>query len=158
MMHRFYIIASCIIMFWSCEDDLLPPEPDQLLSPQLMAAVLTDAYIANSAKNINNRMLRLKRIKLDSVIYKKHQIDSLRFAQNHAYYAARLKLYQPILAQVKVNLELLKIEKDTLLNREKARIAEEQKRLRDSATLSREKLKDSPAVITPRQLQSLKKN
>lgn len=106
-------IALVVLVSSSCQDVKYPESPENLLPKEKFIQVLADAYIANASRSrsVNNRILRTNGIQLDSLLYNKHQVDSLSFAESNAYYASNLDEYTDI---------ILKVQK--LLTEKKARI------------------------------------
>lgn len=125
MKHLFWIILTfgCV----GCQNIDKPEPPDNLIPKDKMVAIITDAYLSNAARGFNTRIVREKGYKLDSILYASYAIDSAQFAQSNAYYATDLDTYEAMFTKVSENLELLKMEKDSL----KA-IYEERIRVRDS--------------------------
>ena len=110
-------IALVVLIFSGCQDVKLPEPPENLLPKEKFAQVLADAYLANASrsKSVNNRILRNKGIQLDSLLYNKHQVDSLSFAESNAYYASNLDVYTDIILNVEKLLADRKAKIDSLL-------------------------------------------
>ncbi|NDI97912.1 DUF4296 domain-containing protein [Flavobacterium sp. LaA7.5] len=79
----------------ACNDDT-PQKPEKLLTEDEMVDVLYDITILQSVKSFNPKVLRENKIDLPDYVYNKYNIDSTVFAQNHAYYAAQLNVYEQI--------------------------------------------------------------
>ncbi|KAF2520106.1 DUF4296 domain-containing protein [Flavobacterium salilacus subsp. salilacus] len=79
----------------ACNDDT-PQKPEKLLTEDEMVDVLYDITILQSVKSFNPKVLRENKIDLPDYVYNKYNIDSTVFAQNHAYYAAQLDVYEQI--------------------------------------------------------------
>ena len=109
----FYLIffIGCLV---SCQDVQKPEKPANLISQEIMVDILTDVYISNAARNVNNKLLRNLNIKLDSVIYSKYRVDSLQFALSNNYYSSNLDIYRNLLVKAQEKLMLLQIEKDSM--------------------------------------------
>ena len=109
----FYLIffIGCLI---SCQDVQKPEKPANLISQEIIVDILTDVYISNAARNVNNKLLRNLNIKLDSVIYSKYRVDSLQFALSNNYYSSNLDIYRNLLVKAQEKLMLLQIEKDSM--------------------------------------------
>ena len=90
------------LIFAGCQDVKYPDAPENLLPKEKFAEILADAYLGNASRSrsVNNRILRNKGIHLDSLLYNKHQVDSLSFAESNAYYASNLDLYTEIILDV----------------------------------------------------------
>lgn len=115
---KFYLRIFCLIFFIgclvSCQDVQKPKKPANLISQEIMVDILTDVYISNAARNVNNKLLRNLNIKLDSVIYSKYRLDSLQFALSNNYYSSNLDIYRNLLLKAQEKLKLLQIEKDSM--------------------------------------------
>jgi hypothetical protein len=115
---KFYLRIFCLIFFIgclvSCQDVQKPEKPANLISKEVMVDILTDVYISNAARNVNNKLLRNKNIKLDSVIYSKYRLDSLQFALSNNYYSSNLDVYRSLLVKAQEKLMVLQIEKDSI--------------------------------------------
>tara|TARA_R110002094_G_scaffold28935_1_gene41993 strand:- start:64 stop:522 length:459 start_codon:yes stop_codon:yes gene_type:complete len=110
-----YIVLSALV-FAGCQDVKYPEAPENLLPKDKFAQILADAYVANASRSrsVNNRILRNKGIQLDSLLYTKHQVDSLSFAQSNAYYASNLDVYTGIIKEVEKILTEKKARIDSL--------------------------------------------
>lgn len=103
-----------LILLISCQDVERPPKPENLISQDLMIEILADAYMGNAARSVNNRLLRTENIHLDSLLYKKYDIDSLQFATSNAYYTSDINTYTNIVQGVIDVLEEKKKVADSL--------------------------------------------
>lgn len=103
-----------ILILFSCQDVKKPERPANLISKEKMVDILSDVYISNASRNVNNKLIKKMNLKLDSLIYAKYEIDSIQFAQSNAFYSSDLKTYGNLLSQVKNRFEILKVEKDSL--------------------------------------------
>jgi len=103
-----------ILILFSCQDVKKPERPANLISKEKMVDILSDVYISNASRNVNNKLIKKMNLKLDSLIYAKYEIDSIQFAQSNAFYSSDLKTYGNLLSQVKARFEILKTEKDSL--------------------------------------------
>lgn len=123
----FILFLSVII---SCQNVQKPEALENLIPENKMVAILTESYLMNAARSVDNNTIIQKGIKLDSILYKKYTIDSLQFAQSNAYYSTNLNTYEAIFAKVEENLTLEKTKRDTLYERFKR--AEIERRRLDS--------------------------
>lgn len=106
------------LMISNCQEVQKPEKPENLLSKEMMVDILTDCYINNAARNINFVKFKDSKIKLDSMIYRKHNIDSLQFAQSNAYYSLEFNTYSYILSQVEVRLLEIQKRTDNIVKKE----------------------------------------
>jgi hypothetical protein len=115
---KFYLRIFCLIFFIgclvSCQDVQKPEKPTNLISQEVMVDILTDVYLNNAARNVNNKLLRNKNIRLDSIVFNKYRIDSLQFALSNNYYSSNLDVYADLLSKVQENLMVLQIQKDSI--------------------------------------------
>ena len=118
------------LLVTSCQDVKRPQMPANLIAQDTMVSILVDAYMMNAARSIDNRTLVNKGVLLDSILYTKHRIDSLQFAQSNAYYASDLDVYKKLFLQVQEELKIEKTKKDTLYAQYKR--AKELQRINDS--------------------------
>lgn len=112
-----------LIILAGCQDVKYPEKPENLLSKEKMVQMLADAYIGNASrsKSYNNRILRTNGVHLDSILYKKHQVDSLTFVKSNAYYASNLVIYTEIMTEVEKLLLTKKVSVDSILKLQKKR-------------------------------------
>ena len=126
-----FLIALIFGLFVSaCQDVKRPQLPTNLIAKDTMVSILVDAYTINAARSIDNRIIVNKGVLIDSILYAKHQIDSLQFAQSNAYYASDLDTYKKLFLQVAEKLKVEKTKKDTLFAQYKR--AKELQRINDS--------------------------
>ena len=111
---RIFCLIFFISYLISCQDVQKPEKPANLISQEIMVDILTDVYISNAARNVNNKLLRNKNIKLDSVIFNKYRVDSLQFVLSNNYYSSNLDIYRDLLIKAQEKLMVLQIEKDSI--------------------------------------------
>ena len=101
------IILLFLITFFSCinkEKNV----PQNLMSEDQMINFLFDINIINSSRAFRNRSeLNYYNIK-DSLLFKKHKIDSIIFSESNFYYASNPKLYLKIYSKLETKLNILK--------------------------------------------------
>jgi hypothetical protein len=117
-MSKFGYIILVFAVLTACQEVQYPDPPEQLIPKEKMVQILADAYITNASRSrgVNNRILRSKGIKLDSLLYTKHGIDSLSFAKSNSYYASNLEQYTEIITAVEKLLTRKKAEIDSIAN------------------------------------------
>ncbi len=81
-------------------------KPDKLLSEQQMEDIFYDLSLLQAIKSYTPKSLDDARVDAKNYVYRKYDIDSALFAQNHRYYASRLEQYKKI--QDNVNKRLTK--------------------------------------------------
>ncbi len=133
-MKQIIIIFVSLLMF-SCQDIDKPKKPKNLISKDKMEDVLYDVYVLNAAKGVNKNDLESNGIDPEKYIFKKHNIDSLQFAQSNNYYAYDTKTYEVFIENIKKRLEIDKVKYDALAEKEKKKqdsIRDVKKKTRDS--------------------------
>lgn len=122
-MNKIGYILLLMVALASCQEVQYPEPPEQLIPKEKMVQILADAYISNASrsKGVNNRILRTKGMKLDSLLYSKHGVDSLSFAESNSYYASNLEQYTSIITEVEKLLTRKKSEIDSIANAAKNR-------------------------------------
>lgn len=100
----FYRLIILTIILSSCNSNTIIKKPDNLITKEIMIDILTDTYLSRSAKNSINKNGE-KRINYHTLIYKKHNVDSLSFNQSLKYYTSDISLNEEILKQIKINID-----------------------------------------------------
>ncbi|SED94422.1 protein of unknown function [Tenacibaculum sp. MAR_2010_89] len=96
-----------ILMFLvSCTSNTIYKKPKDLIPKDSMVNLLTDMYLASSAKNIKNKNLK-KLSNYMVVVYEKYKIDTVRFDTSNKYYTSRIDEYSEMLNLVKKNIDSL---------------------------------------------------
>ena len=108
------LVLLLIVSYTSCQDVKKPEIPTDLISQDIMVDILTDVYISNASRNVNNKLIIKRNLQLDSIIYNKYKVDSLQFVVSNTYYSSDLRTYGNLLTQVQNVLVLLKKEKDSI--------------------------------------------
>lgn len=124
-----YILV--FIFLGSCTSNTIYKKPDNLIPKDTMVALLSDMYIALSAKNIKNK-IQQRQVNYLPFVYDKYKIDSARFKESNVYYTSVIEQYNEILLEVKDNInkehkkysEELKTQ-DSIKNLDKKKIKEE---------------------------------
>lgn len=104
---RSWPILIFVLSFWGCQDVKQPEKPKNLIGKDKMINVLTEAYLANAARSIDNKAMIAEGIQIDSLIYSKFDIDSLQFVKSNAYYAADVNTYIALFQEVEVKLNAM---------------------------------------------------
>lgn len=154
-----------------------PDKPENLLSKKEMVSIIIDAKIISSASSINKRTMQDSGVVINDYVFKRHNIDSLQFAESNNYYAFHVKEYDAIYTMVSDSLEKLKeklkeqeaeewkiqtkreedslkaIKKDSIENKIGVKIVDslKMKQRKDSLTtkLLQKKVKDGKGLIAP---------
>ncbi|MDX1463861.1 MAG: DUF4296 domain-containing protein [Marinirhabdus sp.] len=107
MMQRLWYSVTVVLLF-ACQDVQRPERPENLIPEDTMVSLLSEVYIGNAARSIDNKQIRKEGVRIDSFLFKKFNIDSVQFAKSNAYYAADLDAYMNIINQVQNRLDKLK--------------------------------------------------
>ena len=113
-MLRLSFFITLIICFLGCQNVNYPKKPKNLISQDKMVDILTESYLANAARSIDNRAILDKGVKIDSMIYRNFGVDSLQFASSNAYYAADVNAYRDIFVEVEARLTAMQKEMDSI--------------------------------------------
>jgi hypothetical protein len=108
----FFFILT--ISLFGCQNVKQPEKPKDLISKDKMVEILSEAYLANAARSVNNQAILDKSIKMDSLIYKNFGVDSLQFANSNAYYAANVNSYLEIFQKVETKLTAMQQKMDSI--------------------------------------------
>ncbi|MFV0248013.1 MAG: DUF4296 domain-containing protein [Tenacibaculum sp.] len=101
------IVHSLLLFFLvACTSNTIYKKPKDLIPKDTMAALLTDMYLATSAKGIKNKFLNQESNYM-FLVYQKYKIDSLRFNNSSMYYTSRADEYSEILNKVKTCIDSL---------------------------------------------------
>ncbi len=134
-----YILILAFL--FSCAEKR-PEKPKNLISKDKMADLLFDMHLANKTRNIKN-LEDEKNVNYLSIISEKHQIDSTRFKESHAYYMYYIAEYQEIYKTVEARLDTLLIKQEEIV-----KIADSLKKIEDKKLLKNKKT-DTTKLKTP---------
>lgn len=112
-MKNFCYGILCLLLL-GCQDIQRPEKPANLIPEENMVAILSEVYLGNAARNVNNKHIRDTGIQLDSFLFAKYQIDSLQFAKSNEYYAANLDTYNAMFEKITRYLENIKNEENKI--------------------------------------------
>lgn len=145
--------VALVLSFVSCQEIEKPKKPKNLIPKDKMVEVLYDITLLNAVRSYSPKIIAESDIDYRDYVYKKHEIDSVQFAQSSAWYSHRIDTYLAIYNQVEEKLvEQKRIWKDSLELEKKiqdslAKIKKEQKEETTDSTIQKipEKIKDSLA-------------
>ncbi len=120
-MKHWIIILFFTLGFFGCQDVKKPEKPNNLISKDKMVDILTEAYLANAARSVDNKSIISKGIKMDSLVYKNFSVDSLQFAKSNEFYAADINVYMEIFQKVEARLTGMQKKMDSIREIEKNR-------------------------------------
>ncbi len=120
-MKHWILIFVLILSILGCQNVERPEKPKNLISKEKMVDVLTEAYLANAARSVNNQAIIDKGIKVDSLIFKKFEVDSVQFAKSNDYYAADINLYLDIFQKVEARLVAMEKKLDSIRDLDRKR-------------------------------------
>ena len=115
------IILVFIFGFFGCQDVKQPEKPQNLIPKDKMVDMLTEAYLANAARSVDNKSIISNGIVLDSLIYRNFGVDSLQFAKSNEFYAADVNTYIEIFNKVEARLIGMQTKLDSIRQIERSR-------------------------------------
>ena len=136
-------------MFLSCTSNTMYKEPADLIPKDSMVLLLTDMYIAISAKNTKHKSTNKKNDYLP-LVYEKYTIDSTRFYKSNNFYTSKIEDYSEILGIVKSNIKKKHTIFETELNfKDSIKKAKklEKTRIKDSIKKAKLYIKRLPRVL-----------
>lgn len=135
-MKRYTILFAALLLF-ACGENV--EKPERLLEKDEMVNIFYDLTLLQAIKSYQPKILIDNKVEAKEYVYRKYDIDSTVFAQNHRYYASRLEDYTEI--QDKVN-ERIKKEKEKVVPAVKP--GEKENKAKDSAAPKKPVLKKNP--------------
>lgn len=106
-----------------------------------MISLLTDMYIASSAKNQKNKFLKREKNYM-FLVYEKYRIDSTRFDASNTYYTSMVDEYTELLNKVKKNIDSLDV-----LYRKKQEVQDSIKGIKKEGKLKRDTVLDKELLL-----------
>jgi hypothetical protein len=107
-------ILILFFAFIGCQDVKAPEKPKDLIAKNKMVDILTEAYLANAARSVDNKSIISKGIVIDTLVYKNFGVDSLQFAKSNAYYAADVNTYIDLFQKVETRLNAMQTKMDSI--------------------------------------------
>ncbi|WP_281980089.1 DUF4296 domain-containing protein [Tenacibaculum mesophilum] len=135
----FYICIGFFLV--SCTSNTIYKKPDNLIPKDSMISLLTDMYIASSAKNQKNKFLKREKNYM-FLVYEKYRIDSTRFDASNTYYTSMVDEYTEILNKVKKNIDSLDV-----LYRKKQEVQDSIKGIKKEGKLKRDTVLDKELLL-----------
>ncbi|GFD78528.1 DUF4296 domain-containing protein [Tenacibaculum mesophilum] len=135
----FYICIGLFLV--SCTSNTIYKKPDNLIPKDSMISLLTDMYIASSAKNQKNKFLKREKNYM-FLVYEKYRIDSTRFDASNTYYTSMVDEYTEILNKVKKNIDSLDV-----LYRKKQEVQDSIKGIKKEGKLKRDTILDKELLL-----------
>ncbi len=117
-----YLCLIVVFIVFGCQSVQEPEKPDNLISKEKMIDIMTESYLSNAARSVNNRKLRSYGLKLDSLIYAKYDVDSLQLVKSNSYYSADLETYESMFKTIEERLTALKVKADSIKKLEEEKI------------------------------------
>ena len=143
---KYLSILICATLFLGCQDIKEIEKPENLIAKEVMVNILTDVYISNASRSVNNKLLKEYNISLDSVIYNKYHIDSLQFVESNAYYSSSLETYKGIVTKVQEGLIIMQKEKDSIYEKIKKE-KEDSTKAKKKEDSTKIKKKETPKLL-----------
>lgn len=113
----FLIMSSLLLGLWACDGEDSPP--DDLISQEKMAEILTEIHIAEA--RVTNMQLRSQDSsimlydKLQKRIWEKNKVDTSIYKKSYSFYTTHPALLSEIYDQVEKNLEVREKKKNIKL-------------------------------------------
>ena len=120
-MKKLAAFFGILILFSSCQGIQKSDEPEDLIPEDKMVEVLTDISLLQGARSYNKELMNQKGINVEKYVFEKYDIDSLQYIRSNRYYSENYKEYEDIYSKVKVRLESLKVEYDSIREQEEKR-------------------------------------
>ena len=111
---KHWTILIFVIFSGACQDVKSPEKPENLIDKDKMATILTEAYLVNAARSVDNKTIVESGISLDSLFYSRFGIDSLQLAQSNAFYATNVNDYMEIFQVVEARLDAMQKKLDSI--------------------------------------------
>ncbi len=127
------IIISFLLLLFACSNVEKAPKPENLLSKEQMATILSDLYLIEGAISSNRSSYIETGIQPSSYIYSKYDIDSLTFKQNLNYYNDRVEDYLFIMDKIQDDLKILQ---------DSVRIRQEKINKKENESISKNTIKE----------------
>jgi hypothetical protein len=123
MKKRILILMTLLFVF-SCQEKQLIQKPANFISENEMTAILVDYYLAKGYNDIEKTNKRVQKSEDEAInpsayIYKKHNIDSLQFAQNMNYYLTQEEIILAIFTDAQNQLKTLEKKYKAINKKEK---------------------------------------
>ena len=135
----FYICIGLFIV--SCTSNTIYEKPEDLIPKDSMVSLLTDMYVASSAKNQKNKFLKREKNYM-ILVYEKYKIDSTRFDASNTYYTSKVDEYAEILKKVKGNIDSLDV-----LYRKKQEVQDSIKGIKKGGKLKKDTILDKELLL-----------
>ena len=117
MKNYFYILL--FVFFLSCESRTNYKKPKDLIPQDVMVNLLIDMHLVNGITGVKSKN-DMKASDYMSVLYKKYQIDSTRFAASNLYYVSNISEYESMFKKVetKIGEQRILMEDDSIMKPE----------------------------------------
>lgn len=113
-MKKILSVILFVSVLISCQDIDRTPKPDNLIPEDKMVEVLTELSLLYGARSYNVGLMEEKGIDPYPYLMEKFDIDSTQLVRSNNYYAENYKQYQRIYNKVKVKLEVLMEDYDSI--------------------------------------------
>lgn len=114
------VLMVGMLLLSSCED-INSSKPKNLIPEDKMVDVLTELSVLHGARSYNRALMEEKGIDPYPYLAQKFGIDSVQLVQSNEYYARNYRQYKKIYDSVKVRLENLVVEYDSIRRFEQQR-------------------------------------
>lgn len=132
-MKKAIAIVVLLVIIISCVEKGME-KPKNLISKDKMVDLLYDMHISNKTRNIKN-LEKEKNSNYHAIISEKHQIDSTRFKESHAYYMYYIAEYEAIYKKLEARFDTVFKKQEIII-----KIADSIKKLKDQKRIDSLKL------------------
>lgn len=113
-MRKLLSVILILLIFISCQDINRSAKPENLIPENKMVDVLTEISLLHGARSYNKTLMEEKGINPYPYLMDKFGIDSVQLVRSNNYYAENYKQYNRIYEKVKIKLEVLMQEYDSI--------------------------------------------
>lgn len=112
-MKKFTVILFAFVVLAACDKG--PEKPQNFIEEDKMEDILYDVALLQSMSSFAPGVLHDNDITVNDYLYKKYDMDSLTFTENHEYYASDFVRYEKLMNRVTDRLKEQKALVDTLM-------------------------------------------
>ncbi|MFD2698444.1 DUF4296 domain-containing protein [Mesonia sediminis] len=119
MKHLVALFLMVFLVITGCQNIEEAPKPDSLIDEETMVNLLFDLHYTDAIQGYSGTKFMQRDVKVNKLILKKYNIDSLTFVENANYYFEDAERNEQIYREVLERLEAKKAVNDSLLRKEK---------------------------------------
>ncbi|TXK71620.1 DUF4296 domain-containing protein [Mesonia sp. HuA40] len=119
MKHLVVLILMLFFVITGCQNIEKVSKPDSLIDEKTMVNLLFDLHYTDAIQGYSGTKFMQRDVKVNKLILKKYNIDSLTFVENANYYFEDAERNEKIYREVLERLEAKKAFNDSLMKKEK---------------------------------------